>query len=69
MDIVCLILGICCWIFNSTPLHIVTICLSAVEFFLLLLIKTARREPISEYKHSILISILSLASGIVCLCV
>ena len=69
MDVVCLVLGICCWIFNSTPLHIVSICFGAVEFLLLLLVKNARKEPISEYWYSLLISILSLASGIVCLCV
>lgn len=69
MDIVCLVLGICCWIFNSTPLHIVAICLGAIEFLLLVLVKNAKEEPISEYWYSMLISVLSLASGIVCLCV
>ena len=58
MDIVVVILGFCCWIFNSTALNIVTICLGAIEFILLVLVKNARKEPISEYWHSILMSVL-----------
>lgn len=70
MDVLCFILAICCWVFNSTPLHIVTVCLSTFEFFALVAIKIPQGEKaVSESWFTILLSILCLASGIICLCV
>ena len=69
MDLLCLILGVCCLIFNSTALHIVSICLGLLEFVLLIAVKVARKESVSDSYLSILLSILCLASGVVCLCV
>ena len=69
MDILCFVLGVCCWVFNSTALHIVTICLSSITFALLIAINVAKRETSRERMLSIIITLLSLSSGIVCLCV
>lgn len=66
MDVICVVLGVCCWIFDKTALHITTICVGVLELILLALVK---KDMLNESWLAVLISFLSIASGIVCLCV